>query len=122
LSGARHQGCRSERKPVASDCLCAPEALALCYVEHVLFWRRARNRQTPLSGVPQIRREKTYSAESGFVYRYYFRGYRQVQAGSEYVFDVYNGTSAGQIVSVILREWELGEWEAAKGRELSASE
>ncbi len=44
----------------------------------------------PLTGAPAVRRMKTYSAQSGYVYQYYFEGYRPlpVESGVEFVFQI----------------------------------
>lgn len=46
----------------------------------------------PLLGRPKVRREKSYSADSGYVYQYFHEGYREMklagELGAEYVFDV----------------------------------
>jgi hypothetical protein len=41
-----------------------------------------------LLGVPAVRRVKTYAALSGYVYEYFFEGYRDRQGGREFVFAV----------------------------------
>ena len=47
----------------------------------------------PLSGAPPIRRLKTYSAQSGYVYQYFYEGQRPLrgEAGTEFVFTVDRG-------------------------------
>ena len=44
--------------------------------------------KAPLRGAPEVRRIKTYQAESGYVYQYYFDGWRAATGGREYVFEV----------------------------------
>ena len=45
-----------------------------------------------LTGAPPVRRMKTYSAQSGYVYQYYYEGYRPFrsagESGSEFVFTI----------------------------------
>jgi hypothetical protein len=41
-----------------------------------------------LRGVPAMRRVKTYAALSGYVYEYFFEGYRDKQGGREFVFSI----------------------------------
>ena len=74
------------------------------------------------------RRLKTYSAETGYVYQYYFVGKREALPGqpeapaSEYVFDV---TLDGAVVfafSVFLRAGALTCWASAHGRALTEAE
>lgn len=58
------------------------------------WFDRLRNpnpsRGTPekLLGVPATRRLKNYAAFSGYVYEYYFEGYRDRREGREFVFSV----------------------------------
>lgn len=44
--------------------------------------------RAPLSGAPQRRRIKTYSADTGYVYQYVYEGFRRGNDGNEYVFAV----------------------------------
>ncbi|MBK9167197.1 MAG: hypothetical protein IPM24_07000 [Bryobacterales bacterium] len=53
----------------------------------MLSWFRRRP-PAPLTGAPAIRRQKTYSAASGYVYQYYYEGQRRLDDGQEFVFDV----------------------------------
>ena len=76
----------------------------------------------PLSGAPTIRRRKTYSAESGYVYQYHYEGSREVTGGREYVFAVSPGRGAAFPVSVLLLDSALEPWERNHGRSLSAPE
>ena len=84
-------------------------------------WLR-RNKPQPLTGAPAIRREKTYSAESGYVYSYFYRGHRPCQGGAEYVFDVSADRRGFLPVSVFLSGAALEPWQTAHGRELTGSE
>src|SRR5687768_9163503 len=77
---------------------------------------------TPLTGAPAIRRRKTYSAESGYVYQYHYQGSREIAGGREYVFEVSPGRGAAFPVSVLLMESALAPWERAHGHRLSAPE
>jgi hypothetical protein len=58
------------------------------------WFDRLRNlnssRGTPekLLGVPATRRVKNYAALSGYVYEYYFEGYRDRPGGREFVFSI----------------------------------
>ncbi len=40
----------------------------------------------PLRGAPPVRRHKTYTADSGYVYTYYYEGYRETAAGFDFQF------------------------------------
>jgi hypothetical protein len=86
-----------------------------------VFWRFFRKNAAPLAGAPRIRRLKRYSAQSGFVYQYFYDGYRPNGRGVEYVFEV----SAGGARWVPLRVWLGGDaleaWEGSH-RTLAATE
>ncbi len=54
-----------------------------------LFAKRRLNRQDqPLRGVPTVRRQKNYSAESGYAYEYFHEGWRPSAGAREYRFTV----------------------------------
>ncbi len=42
--------------------------------------------QPPLRGAPPVRRHKTYTADTGYVYTYYYEGYRETAAGYDFHF------------------------------------
>jgi len=54
--------------------------------------RLVSKKEAPLTGAPAVRRQKTYSAESGYVYQYYYEGQRPASrdgsSGIEFVFNV----------------------------------
>ena len=85
-----------------------------------------RKKEPALGGAPRLGREKTYSAESGYVYLYSLTAYRQHRAGGdylhEYTFAVTTGRQAPAPLRVQLRTTVLDGWERASGRELTASE
>jgi hypothetical protein len=83
------------------------------------WWRR---NQAPLSGAPAVRRQKTYSAASGFAYQYYYLGRREGRKGTEYVFEVSADRKTFFNVCVLLSGDALEPWEAAHGRALAATE
>jgi hypothetical protein len=84
-------------------------------------WLR-RNKPQPLAGAPAIQREKTYSAESGCVYSYFYRGHRPCRGGAAYVFDVSADRRGVVPVSVFLSGAAIEPWQTAHGRELTGSE
>jgi hypothetical protein len=75
-----------------------------------------------------VRRLKTYTAQTGFVYQYYFVGQREALAGdpenpaTEYVFDVTSDRKTTFAVSVFLPASALQSFSATHGRTLSAPE
>lgn len=74
-----------------------------------------------------VHRLKTYSAETGYVYQYYFEDLhsphqRANQEGSEYVFIVSRDRKHSVAVPVFLRRQALDVWADAHGRPLTSSE
>lgn len=72
-----------------------------------------------------VRRVKTYVAQTGFVYQYYFVGKRSAlnsAQGTEYVFDVTSDRKTMFAVSVFLLPEALEAWGAHHGRPLSDTE
>ena len=85
--------------------------------------RRLRRREElPLTGAPAVRRIKTYSAASGYVYQYFYEGRRPAGRGMEYVFQVSADRRAYSSVAVTLDDEVLAAWQVAEARELSSSE
>lgn len=73
------------------------------------------------------RRLKTYPAESGYVYEYYFlesRAHRRLLGGQDFVyrFHVTTGRKNFVVQEVVLEEKALRAWQRANGRELSGNE
>jgi len=87
---------------------------------------RRRRPETPLRGAPPVRREKTYSSATGYVYQYYYEGYREAQReagpGREYVFHVTSDRKASFPLTVFLAQAVVEAWQTRHGRELSATE
>ena len=73
-----------------------------------------------------MRRQKTYSAESGYVYQYYYAGHRPYQRerdkGEEYVFEVSADRKTSMAVSVLMQQAALEDWQSRHGRALEANE
>ena len=73
-----------------------------------------------------LRRMKTYTAETGYVYQYYFVGKRDaLEAGApatEFIFDASADRKVTFAVSVFLPESALRAWASAHGRPLTDSE
>jgi len=79
----------------------------------------------PLTGAPAVRRMKTYSAQSGYVYQYYFEGHRAFAArepGTEFVFQISADRKEWHPVSVCVGEAATRAWETAQSRQLSPTE
>ena len=84
-------------------------------------WLR-RDNPPPLTGARTVRREKTYSAESGYVYRYFFCGQRPTGRGMEFVWEAAADRHVVWPVSVFLSEAALAPWQSARGRDLTGPE
>src|SRR5579885_768281 len=75
-----------------------------------------------------VRRLKTYTAQTGYVYQYYFVGQRDALAtdpespATEYVFDVTSDRKTTFAVSVFLSPRAVETWKAARGRALTQPE
>ena len=69
---------------------------------------------------------KTYSAQSGYVYQYYFEGHRAFRtanaSGTEFVFTISADRKNWNSSSVLLVDGALAEWEQSHERQLSSSE
>ena len=83
-------------------------------------------KSAPLHGKPAIRRLKTYSAQSGYVYQYFYEGHRDIQfAGNgaiEYVFSLSSDRKNWNPVSVLLADAAIVEWQQSRQRDLSPTE
>jgi hypothetical protein len=93
----------------------------------MLEWLRklGAKKLPPLKGAPPVRRQKTYSAQSGYVYVYSYEGYRAAERGSErgaqFVFQVSADRKTLFPVSVFLAASAIEAWEDAH-HELHATE
>ena len=75
-----------------------------------------------------VRRMKTYTGETGYVYQYYYVGKRPAlpdaaeAPATEFIFDVTPDRKTMFAVSVFLKAGALAAWGVAHGRELSDTE
>ena len=74
-----------------------------------------------------VRRVKSYSGESGVVYRYVFRSQRRARRGwwtrgSEYLFDVSSDRKNSYTVAIFIADQALSAWQKSHGRALSSTE
>ena len=83
-------------------------------------WLRRRKNQEALIGGPVSPRVKTYSADSGYVYQYIYKGRRP--GCNEYVFEVTPDLKHYFAASVVVPEEHLRGWAQAHGRPLTATE
>jgi hypothetical protein len=79
-----------------------------------------------VTGAPAVRRLKSYAAQSGYVYQYFYEGQRAFDGGSEsgteYVFTVSADRKEFHAVSVLVGDGAVGAWEEAHGRGLASTE
>ena len=85
-----------------------------------MFW--FSKKPTLLSGAPAVRRQKTYSAQSGYVYQYFYEGHRPASGATEYVFNVSSDRKTSFPVSVLITEEAILSWQQERGRALSTTE
>ncbi len=82
--------------------------------------------ELPLKGKPPVRREKAYSAETGYVYQYFYEGYRETgtgeEAGNEYVFTVSSDRASSFTITLSMSHRILETWQQNHKRELNATE
>ena len=73
-----------------------------------------------------VRRIKTHSAQTGYVYEYYFVGKRRALPeeipGKEFIFDVSSDRKTKYAVSVFLTDATLSDWASSHGRALTEPE
>ena len=83
-------------------------------------------KSTVLTGAPPVRRLKTYSAQSGYVYQYYYEGYRSFQhgpdQGREFVFSLSHDRKTWHPALVMMSDSAIAAWEQAHARALSSTE
>ena len=90
----------------------------------LMLSRWFHKKPAPLSGAPAVRRQKTYSAQSGYVYQYFYEGQRPTIAerGVEYVFDVSADRKTSVRVSVLVSEEAVESWQVESSRTLTGAE
>ena len=88
------------------------------------MFRWFSKKSASLSGASAVRRQKTYSAQSGYVYQYFYEGRRPMspQRGIEYVFNVSSDRKTSSQVSVFVSDDAMRSWQQESGRTLSATE
>jgi hypothetical protein len=79
-----------------------------------------------LTGTPAVRRLKTYSAQTGYVYQYYYEGHREFRAGgdsgTEFVFSISSDRKTWHATSVLVSEASVRAWQESHARQLSSTE
>jgi len=91
-----------------------------------VFEKFFAKKPAPLSGAPPVRRLKTYSAQSGYVYQYCYEGRRSYEQsgerGTEFVFSLSADCKNWRPSKVVVPDGAIARWEAAHQRELSDTE
>lgn len=81
---------------------------------------------TPLRGRPATRREKSYSAQTGYVYQYFYEGFQETHVGDDagqvYFFSVSSDRVSHFPIRIFLNRKTASEWQATRQRELNATE
>jgi hypothetical protein len=90
-------------------------------------FRRLFSRKQILSGTPAIRRLKTYSAQTGYVYHYFFEGHREFssgrgESGREFVFSTSADRKIWNETRVFLSSQAVNAWQEPRLRQLSSTE
>ena len=83
---------------------------------------RFRRKPAPLTGARTVRRQKTYSAQSGYVYQFYYEGQRKAPGGIEFVFDVSGDRKSSFPVVIHVPADAISSWERAHGRDVIPNE
>jgi hypothetical protein len=76
----------------------------------------------PLSGAPPHARVKTYSADSGYVYQYVYRGRRRNGNSTEFVFSVTSNRKDWTRISILLDDSAVNTWAATSSQLLMDAE
>jgi hypothetical protein len=91
----------------------------------MLEWLK-RGKSLPLAGAPLVRRRKTYSSQTGFVYEYVYQGQRPAVRGGEssreFVFEVSFDRTTTFPASVFVNDSAVAAWQEGHGRDLSGTE
>jgi hypothetical protein len=86
---------------------------------------QAQPKRPDLKGAPNSPRTKTYSADTGYVYQYVYRGYREISevgSGTEYVFSVTRDRKNSFPIRIRLLDSAMDACTTVVGRELLRAE
>ena len=79
-----------------------------------------------LRGAPSVRRQKTYSAQTGLVYQYFYEGHRESERarrpGHEYVFLISSDRKSTFPLTVFLPVASVESWQRQHRRALTPTE
>jgi hypothetical protein len=87
-----------------------------------MFSKFFSKKPVPLTGAPAVRRQKTYSAQSGYVYQYFYEGMRPAPGGTEFVFTFSADRKTSHRASVLVSDDSLASWEQSHARSLAPTE
>jgi hypothetical protein len=92
----------------------------------MVFRNLFSKKRAPLSGAPAVRRLKTYSAQTGYVYQYYYEGHREFRSGgehgTEFAFQISPDRKTWDETSVMVSAAAVKAWEDTHQRQLSPTE
>lgn len=88
------------------------------------WWRKLFSQDTPepLRAAPAVRRQKSYSAASGYVYEYFYEGFRQGDGCRRHVFTVSADRKDWFELHVIVEDTAIESWAERHGRQLAENE
>jgi hypothetical protein len=94
--------------------------------EYSVFRGLFSKKKAALTGAPAVRRMKTYSAQSGYVYQYFYEGHRDFResgdAGVDFVFSISADRKAWHETAVQLSGNAVRQWEQRHQRSLTPTE
>jgi hypothetical protein len=76
----------------------------------------------PLRAAPAVRRQKNYTAESGYAYEYFYEGLRDQRGARHHVFTVSGDRKTWFETTVSVPESGIEAWQSAHGRALADNE
>lgn len=88
------------------------------------WWRRLFRRESrePLRGRPPVRRQKNYSAASGYAYEYFYEGFRDERGCRRHYFTVSADRKNWFVMEVAVEDRAIEAWARRHGRQLADNE
>jgi hypothetical protein len=88
------------------------------------WWRKLfrRREPPPLRGAPAVRRQKNYSAASGYAYEYFYEGFRDEGGCRCHVFSVSADRKTWFELIVSVEDGAIDAWTVSHGRSLADNE
>lgn len=88
------------------------------------WWEKLfrRREDAPLRGVPAVRRQKNYSAASGYAYEYFYEGFRDAGGCRCHLFTVSADRKTWFALEVAVEDRAVEAWAARHGRALADNE